>query len=201
MSGFLRCTVNCRLFHFNFYISRLPPSPCSPSLHPTPSPSLSSHFLLTHSLPPPSPFPSPPLPSPFPSPPLSLSPPLPTSKRALSDVSEDEWLNIPEVGDARNKRQRNAALRPDKVTPIPDSLLHSAAISTQKYSSLDSRQQKYGGFQTPAPGTITPGFSTSSRIDLNQIGEARNSMLGIKLDQVGGAGVEARTIGNQSDYS
>lgn len=33
-------------------------------------------------------------------------------------------------------------------------------------------------------GTMTPGFSTSTRIDLNQIGEARNSMLGIKLDQV-----------------
>ena len=31
---------------------------------------------------------------------------------------------------------------------------------------------------------MTPGFATSTRIDLNQIGEARNSMLGIKLDQV-----------------
>ena len=103
-------------------------------------------------------------------------------------MSEEEWLNIPEVGDARNKRQRNAALRPDRVTPLPDSMLHSAASSTQRHSTLDARQQKYGGFQTPAPGTITPGFSTSSRIDLNQIGEARNSMLGIKLDQVGGAG-------------
>lgn len=48
-----------------------------------------------------------------------------------------------------------------------------------------------GGFMTPypgamsvTPGTMTPGFATSSRIDLNQIGEARNSMLGIKLDQV-----------------
>ena len=48
-----------------------------------------------------------------------------------------------------------------------------------------------GGFTTPypgamsvTPGTMTPGFATSTRIDLNQIGEARNSMLGIKLDQV-----------------
>ena len=31
---------------------------------------------------------------------------------------------------------------------------------------------------------MTPGFATSKRIDLNQIGEARNSMLSIKLDQV-----------------
>ncbi len=43
-----------------------------------------------------------------------------------------------------------------------------------------------GGFQTPYGGTasVTPGFATSTKIDLNQIGEARNSMLGIKLDQV-----------------
>ncbi len=34
------------------------------------------------------------------------------------------------------------------------------------------------------PGTMTPGFATSTKIDLNQIGEARNSILGIKLDQV-----------------
>ena len=28
-------------------------------------------------------------------------------RRALSSVSEDEWSNIPEVGDSRNKKQRN----------------------------------------------------------------------------------------------
>ncbi len=38
----------------------------------------------------------------------------------------------------------------------------------------------YGGGAT----SVTPGFATSTKIDLNQIGEARNSMLGIKLDQV-----------------
>ena len=43
-----------------------------------------------------------------------------------------------------------------------------------------------GGFQTPYGGTtsVTSGFATSTKIDLNQIGEARNSILGIKLDQV-----------------
>ena len=44
-----------------------------------------------------------------------------------------------------------------------------------------------GGFMTPYGGgtsSVTPGFATSTKIDLNQIGEARNSMLGIKLDQV-----------------
>lgn len=33
-------------------------------------------------------------------------------QRDLADVTEEEWKNIPEVGDARNKRQRNP--RPEK---------------------------------------------------------------------------------------
>lgn len=28
-------------------------------------------------------------------------------KRKLEDVTEEEWMSLPEVGDARNKRQRN----------------------------------------------------------------------------------------------
>ena len=76
-------------------------------------------------------------------------------------------------------------------TPLPDAILQRAASSQLSHSSLDPRQQIYGGLMTPypgamsvTPGNMTPGFATSSRIDLNQIGEARNSMLSIKLDQV-----------------
>ena len=29
-------------------------------------------------------------------------------QRKLGDVSYEEWMSMPEVGDARNKRQRNA---------------------------------------------------------------------------------------------
>lgn len=28
-------------------------------------------------------------------------------KRKLADVTAEEWMSMPEVGDARNKRQRN----------------------------------------------------------------------------------------------
>ncbi len=28
-------------------------------------------------------------------------------KRKLADVTAEEWMNMPEVGDVRNKRQRN----------------------------------------------------------------------------------------------
>lgn len=71
---------------------------------------------------------------------------------------------------------------------MPDSVLQKSVASQVSITALD-KQQLYGGLMTPypgriAPGTMTPGFATSSRIDLNQIGEARNSMLSIKLDQV-----------------
>ena len=46
-------------------------------------------------------------------------------KRKLCEVTADQWAMIPEVGDARNKRQRNA--RADTLTPMPDSLLAKAA--------------------------------------------------------------------------
>ena len=42
-------------------------------------------------------------------------------KRDLARVSENEWLSIPDVGDARNKKIRNA--RAEKFTPVPDSIL------------------------------------------------------------------------------
>ena len=31
-------------------------------------------------------------------------------------VSDDEWNAIPDVGDARNKKQRNAHMRPDRYS-------------------------------------------------------------------------------------
>eukprot|EP00731_Ephydatia_muelleri_P010128 Em0005g714a len=46
---------------------------------------------------------------------------------------------------------------------------------------------------------MTPGFSTSTRIDLNQIGEARNSMLSIKLDQVSDS-VSGQTVVDPKGY-
>ena len=79
---------------------------------------------------------------------------------------------------------------------MPDAILQRAAMSQKTHASLDARQQLMGGFMTPyggamsvTPGTMTPGFATSTRIDLNQIGEARNSMLGIKLDQASNSGL------------
>ena len=48
--------------------------------------------------------------------------------------------------------------------------------------------QKYGGMTTPwgtiTPGLNTPGGSTPGDIDMKKIGQARNTLMDIKLTQV-----------------
>lgn len=45
--------------------------------------------------------------------------------------------------------------RTEKFTPVPDSVLDSARAKQGQVAELDLRQQKYGGLQTPFPGTAT----------------------------------------------
>lgn len=126
-------------------------------------------------------------------------------KRDLVDVSEDEWKNIPEVGDARNKRQRNP--RPEKYTPVPDSILAKAGLPTDSVSALDPLQSSYGGgLMTPYPGAntpggiMTPGWATSSMdLDLRKIGQARNALMDIKLNQVSDS-VSGQTVIDPKGY-
>ena len=63
------------------------------------------------------------------------------TQRALANVTDEDWNNIPEVGDARNKKQRNAHIRPDRYTPLPDSVLQRATNQAGSYGKLDARQQ------------------------------------------------------------
>lgn len=50
-------------------------------------------------------------------------------------MSVDEWANLPEVGDARNRKQRLAGNR-EKYTPLSDTML-SRNLGGEKVSSLD----------------------------------------------------------------
>lgn len=104
-------------------------------------------------------------------------------KRKLSDMSYDDWANLPDVGDARNKKQRNP--KADKFTPVPDSVIAKTLEGGQGSSAVDAREQKFGGLTTPFPGDTTPGFSTpAGDIDMKKIGQARNTLMDIKLTQV-----------------
>lgn len=59
-------------------------------------------------------------------------------QRKLAEVSEEEWLSIPEVGDARNKRQRNP--RHEKLTPVPDSFFSKHLQTGENHTSVDPLQ-------------------------------------------------------------
>ena len=74
---------------------------------------------------------------------------------------------------------------PDRITPMPDNFLAKHAMSTESMTTLDSRQQALGGLSTPFTGTMTPGMVTpTGEYDLRKIGEARNTLMDVKLNQV-----------------
>ncbi|XP_014675353.1 PREDICTED: pre-mRNA-processing factor 6-like [Priapulus caudatus] len=121
-------------------------------------------------------------------------------KRSLSDVTEEEWKVIPEVGDARNKRQRNP--RMERLTPVPDSIL-AKAIGGGPVTSLDPRQNAgySSGLDSTFPGGMTPGGLTTpvGELDLRKIGQARNTLMDMKLNQVSDS-VHGQTVVDPKGY-
>lgn len=110
-------------------------------------------------------------------------------KRGLSQVSAEEWGNIPEVGDARNKRQRNA--KADKLTPVPDSILaQKAQISS---GNMDVTIDPMTGLMSTVPST------SAAKIDLRKIGQARNTLMDIKLNQASDS-VSGQTVVDPKGY-
>ena len=90
------------------------------------------------------------------------------AKRQLAQVSEEDWLNLPEPGNLTGRKRQK---RLDKLTPVPDSVLTMA-----KPAGYAAQIDPATGLQTPA---VNGGLT-----DLSQIGEARGAVLGSKLDQV-----------------
>lgn len=88
-------------------------------------------------------------------------------QRKLAEVTEEEWLSIPEVGDARNKRQRNP--RYEKLTPVPDSFFAKHLQTGENHTSVDPRQTVSRGWGMEArglhggalPGGSKPAFGHS----------------------------------------
>ncbi|EEB15596.1 pre-mRNA splicing factor, putative [Pediculus humanus corporis] len=120
-------------------------------------------------------------------------------KRGLISVTEDEWRNVPEVGDARNRKLRNP--RAEKFTPLPDSVL-SRNMAGESATSIDPTS---GLASTFPSGNATPGFSTpgmltpTGDLDLRKIGQARNTLMNVKLSQVSDS-VEGQTVVDPKGY-
>lgn len=114
-------------------------------------------------------------------------------KRSLTSVSLDEWTNIPEVGDSRNRKQRNS--RSEKFTPLPDSVL-SRNLGGESASTIDPRS----GLSSMVPGMATPGMLTpTGDLDLRKIGQARNTLMNVKLSQVSDS-VTGQTVVDPKGY-
>ncbi|KAI4456602.1 pre-mrna splicing factor [Holotrichia oblita] len=114
-------------------------------------------------------------------------------KRELSQVTEDEWKNVPEVGDARNRKQRNP--RAEKFTPLPDSVL-TRNLGGESTNSLDASS----GLASMMPGVQTPGMLTpTGDMDLRKIGQARNTLMDVKLSQVSDS-VTGQTVVDPKGY-
>ncbi|XP_036139924.1 pre-mRNA-processing factor 6 isoform X2 [Monomorium pharaonis] len=114
-------------------------------------------------------------------------------KRELVNVTEDEWKNVPEVGDARNRKQRNP--RTDKFTPLPDSVL-ARNLGGETSTSIDPSS----GLASMMPSVAAPGMLTpKGDFDLRKIGQARNTLMNNKLNQVSDS-VEGQTMVDPKRY-
>ena len=120
-------------------------------------------------------------------------------KRDLASVSESEWLSIPDVGDVRNKKQRNA--RAEKFTPVPDSILaQKAAIAANSSGASAVSIDPRTGLMSSVSGDMTtiPG-GTQSQMDLRKIGQARNTLMDIRLTQASDS-VTGQTVVDPKGY-
>nr|WJH19485.1 U5 snRNP-associated 102 kDa protein (U5-102 kDa protein) [Euglena gracilis] len=106
-------------------------------------------------------------------------------KKGLAGVSKDEWASIPDMGDYSIKRKKQ-----EIWTPIPDSVL-GGTVSAGHASTLDSKQQTWGGMATPEGATPVT--------DLRAMGEARGSLLSVRLKQISDS-VTGQTVVDPKGY-
>ncbi|KAJ5476213.1 MRNA splicing factor (Prp1/Zer1) [Penicillium sp. IBT 31633x] len=96
-------------------------------------------------------------------------------KRTLASVSEEDWANLPEVGDLTGKNRREKQNARQRFYAVPDSVIASARDSTQYDTSVaeDGTQTSTGEGEN-VDGTMT---------NFADIGAARDKVLKVRLDQ------------------
>lgn len=85
-------------------------------------------------------------------------------KKELCKLKVEDWLNIPEIGDYSVKKVKR-----EKYLPVPDKLILSAAQEGDTLSSINTKD----GTQSVVTNT-----------NLNDVGEARGTVLSLKLDKL-----------------
>ena len=96
-------------------------------------------------------------------------------KRSLATVSDEDWANIPEVGDLTGKNRRAKQNLRQRFYAVPDSVIAGARDTTQFETSVqDDGGQTNGASSDNADGTMT---------NFADIGAARDKVLKVRLDQ------------------
>ncbi|PHH75012.1 hypothetical protein CDD80_2707 [Ophiocordyceps camponoti-rufipedis] len=107
-------------------------------------------------------------------------------KRALSTVTDDEWANLPEVGDLTGKNRRSKQALRQRFYAVPDSVLAAARDSTEMSTTVAD--------EAGVDGTMT---------NFAEIGAARDKVLKSRLEQAsqssvtGGEGGSSTSIDPQ----
>lgn len=94
-------------------------------------------------------------------------------KRALGTVTDDEWANLPEVGDLTGKNRRSKQALRQRFYAVPDSVLAAARDSTEMGTTV-ADDGAASGRGDSGDGTMT---------NFAEIGAARDKVLKSRLEQ------------------
>jgi len=95
-------------------------------------------------------------------------------KRSLATVSDEDWANIPEVGDLTGKNRRAKQNLRQRFYAVPDSVLAAARDSAELQTSVQDGDTANGASADNKDGTMT---------NFADIGAARDRVLKVRLDQ------------------
>ncbi|KAJ5724900.1 mRNA splicing factor (Prp1/Zer1) [Penicillium malachiteum] len=108
-------------------------------------------------------------------------------KRSLAAVSEEDWANLPEVGDLTGKNRRAKQNLRQRFYAVPDSVIAGARDSAQ-FDTTIAEDGAPAGDEESADGTMT---------NFADIGAARDKVLKVRLDQAAlGSGAESAISGS-----
>ncbi|TVY83003.1 Pre-mRNA-splicing factor prp1 [Lachnellula suecica] len=100
-------------------------------------------------------------------------------KRALGTVSDEDWANLPEVGDLTGKNRRTKQALRQKFYAVPDSVIAGARDSTELGTTV-------------ADDGNAGGDTDATMTNFADIGAARDKVLKVRLDQASqGSGTDS----------
>lgn len=113
-------------------------------------------------------------------------------KRALGTVSDEDWANIPDVGDLTGKNKRVKRAQNNRFYAVPDSVIAGANNAGQYDTSIQAE-----GAGTNGTSNTNGDTGDGTATNFADIGRARDKVLQVRLDQAaqGSGGAATSTDG------